>query len=193
MTSGFTTESHSMPRRTLYLLRHATAEPSSAAPEDYARQLSALGRAQAEALGAHLQAEGFGRPAFALCSGAARTRETFSLVSKAWGAAPETTYTDRLYHASTGGMLAQIQELPAACACVLVVGHNPGIHLLAAQLGGDGDAQALDDVALRYAPGTMSVFHFESESWEELAPRAASLSHLIAPESLQAGAIMGAA
>jgi phosphohistidine phosphatase len=116
--------------KTLILMRHAKAVREHEAPSDRERRLTVCGRRDAEAAGAALRAEGL-HPDLALVSAAARTRETaFHALA---GIAPLTQQVEEtLYLASPDA----IWDAAAASGgeAVLVIGHNPGLQELAAEL-----------------------------------------------------------
>jgi phosphohistidine phosphatase len=118
--------------KTLYILRHAKAVADSS-HGDAARSLAKRGRKAAEAMGAFLGSRE-PLPALILCSPAARTRETLDLVLPALHPTPSLAFEEGLYLATATNLLERLQKLPKAVGCALVIGHNPGLHELAARL-----------------------------------------------------------
>mgnify|MGYP000910525209 CR=1 FL=1 len=114
----------------LILLRHAKAVPESDAPEDRARVLSPRGRADAIDAGAALAEQGM-RPDKAIVSTAARTNETWEIVGPMLGN-PPVEFRDALYMADADTIWAE--AVRGKADKVLIVGHNPGLYDLAAQL-----------------------------------------------------------
>ncbi|MFJ6716990.1 SixA phosphatase family protein [Streptomyces sp. NPDC091259] len=127
------------PRR-IVLLRHAKAEWSDGT--DHERPLAERGRHDAPAAGRKLAQTGIGFD-LALCSTAARTRETWKLAVQALPHRPRTTYEERLYDASLGQLIALLNETPDEVADLLVIGHNPGMHALADALSGTAQGDTL--------------------------------------------------
>ncbi|MFI5980898.1 SixA phosphatase family protein [Streptomyces sp. NPDC051555] len=127
------------PRR-IVLLRHAKAEWSDGTDHD--RPLAERGRVDAPAVGLKLAETGIAFD-LALCSTAARTRETWKLAVHALPHRPKTLYEDRLYEASLGELIALLNETPDEVTDLLVIGHNPGMHALADGLTGrsEGDTR----------------------------------------------------
>ncbi|MFD0268434.1 SixA phosphatase family protein [Streptomyces sp. NPDC127106] len=128
------------PRR-IALLRHAKADWPQVADHD--RPLAERGRKEAPAAGLKLAETGITFD-LALCSTAARTRETWKLAVQELPQRPKTVYEERLYEASLGELIALLNETPDEVADLLVIGHNPGVHALADALAGrvEGDALA---------------------------------------------------
>ncbi len=108
----------------LILIRHAKSSWDNPYGDDHARVLNKRGRASAKALGAWLVEQGY-VPDVLLCSDAARTQETAAL------ALPDhkPVLLARLYHAAPQTILDMVSKQTARC--VAVIGHNPGIGMLA--------------------------------------------------------------
>ena len=169
-------------QRRLILVRHAHAVTEDEGG-DHARALSAQGVAQAAALGDWLRAQSW-LPEAALCSTAARTRQTLGILAeslRAAGACPflPTQLSDRLYLASVGDLLAQIQAADDAVETLLVVCHNPGAHgllgLLVDEAATDADAEQL---LLQFPPSACALLTLPATHWRDVAPQSARLEVL---------------
>jgi phosphohistidine phosphatase len=101
----------------LILLRHARAEPGTAAMADEDRPLSPRGRADAARIGDWLRILGL-PPLRVACSPSRRTRQTLDALHLD---AP-ATFPDALYLADAETILAHAGPVPT-----LIVAHNPGI------------------------------------------------------------------
>lgn len=124
--------------RELILLRHAQAEPANPTQDDAARALSARGRSDADAAGDWLRRQN-AAPTLALCSPAARARETCDRVQALL--APMELHIDARIYEATPGALIRILDDHAASPSILLVGHNPGLEgLLALCLSGSSSA-----------------------------------------------------
>ncbi|MFG2623338.1 SixA phosphatase family protein [Streptomyces sp. NPDC048473] len=127
------------PRR-IVLLRHAKAEWSQ--DSDHERPLAERGRKDAPVAGRKLVDSGIVLD-LALCSTAARTRETWKLAVHELPHRPRTVYEERLYEASPGELIALINETPDDVHDLLVIGHNPGMHAVADALSESSEGDAL--------------------------------------------------
>ena len=125
----------------LLLLRHAKSSWDVPETDDHARDLAPRGAAAAPRMGALLAARGL-VPDRVLCSTATRARNTWALVAAALPAPPEPLLLDELYLASPARMLRLIARHAGDSRRLLLVGHNPGMHSLAADLAGTGDLTA---------------------------------------------------
>jgi phosphohistidine phosphatase len=122
----------------LVLARHAKAVTDGGAGGDHARVLADRGRRDALRLGIRLLEAGW-LPDRVVCSDAARTRETWALVSEALhraGHQPPVTFERRLYLADPDRVVDVARDLGEAGGCLLLVGHNPGWEQLGARLVG---------------------------------------------------------
>lgn len=127
------------PRR-IVLLRHAKADWPEGSDHD--RPLAERGRKDAPAVGLKLAETGIAFD-LALCSTAARTRETWKLAVQELPHRPRTSYEERLYEASPGEIIALLNETPDEVGDLVVIGHNPGMHAVADALSGRAEGDAL--------------------------------------------------
>ncbi|MCB5181191.1 SixA phosphatase family protein [Streptomyces antimicrobicus] len=127
------------PRR-IAILRHAKADWPDV--PDHDRPLAERGRKDAPAVGLKLAATGIAFD-LALCSTAARTRETWKLAVHELPQRPRTVYEERLYDASLGEIIALLNETSDEVGDLIVIGHNPGMHALADALTGSAEGDAL--------------------------------------------------
>jgi phosphohistidine phosphatase len=115
-------------------MRHATAGAAPAGGEDIDRALTPAGHAEAALVGAALARTGLA-PTRALVSAAARTRQTWAAMAKDFpGAAAH--FGDGLYNADSGRLLSLIADEAEAEGdeTVMILGHNPGVHVAAVHL-----------------------------------------------------------
>lgn len=112
----------------LILIRHAKSGWDDPMADDHARDLTDRGRKAASAIGRWLQSSGY-RPDVVLCSDAMRTQETASHLLAAFDPPTNLQLVPALYHASPDTVLDQAQRQNAAC--IAIIGHNPGIGMVA--------------------------------------------------------------
>ncbi|HEV2635957.1 MAG TPA: histidine phosphatase family protein [Actinocrinis sp.] len=160
--------------RRIILVRHAKAvEPDV---RDHERALAGRGRRNAPDAGRWLAASGV-VPDLALCSTAARTRETWKLLSAELADAPRTVYDERIYGASPGALFAVVSETPDDVADLVVVGHNPGMHALAYMLSRES-AQAEELITRMNETGfptcAIAILAIEG-GWPDVVPGAGRL------------------
>ncbi|ROR90671.1 phosphohistidine phosphatase [Nocardioides aurantiacus] len=160
------------------VLRHARAE--SFAEEDHARRLTARGRRDAAAVGEWLAGTDV-RPDVALVSSAARTRETWDLLTAALADAPEAQVRDDLYSASADTVLDALRAVPEDVTTVMYVGHNPTAASLAQALeDGEPDVEAFVALSRGFPPGAAAVLRVPV-AWSDLDAAGARLVDFHAP------------
>ncbi|NGO80754.1 histidine phosphatase family protein [Streptomyces sp. YC504] len=165
------------PRR-LVLLRHAKADWPQIA--DHERPLAERGRKDAPAAGRRLAESGIAFD-LAVCSTAARTRETWKLAVGELPQRPKTVYEERAYEASPGELIAVLNETPDDVADLLLIGHNPGMHGLADVLAGSAEGDAGVRMERRGFPTSALAMLTFKGSWKSLEPGVATLFDYWAP------------
>jgi phosphohistidine phosphatase len=152
----------------LCLLRHAKSDWGDPSKDDFDRPLNARGSKAADFMAGYIAQSPY-RPDAVLCSTAARATATCAPLCEALGKEVPITYRDELYHAMPDVMLDEIRAASDEAGTLLVVGHNPGLVLLAIALADDPD----DETALRVAHGVPTggfiVFEFDIDRWSEIA------------------------
>ncbi|TRW97434.1 histidine phosphatase family protein [Paracoccus sp. M683] len=151
--------------RRLILTRHAKSAWDDPTLDDHDRPLNDRGRRSARALGDWMASRGY-EPEEVLCSTARRTQETWEKIA---GAALEVRPVVRiektLYHASPERMLKVLQS--ATQPTVMILGHNPGIAALAAELPA---RPPLDPDFRRYPTCATLVVDFQVDDWKDIRP-----------------------
>jgi phosphohistidine phosphatase len=169
--------------KTLILLRHAKSSWDDTALADFDRPLAPRGLKAARLVGEELARRGW-RPDRALVSPAARTRQSWELVSAQLPGRPEADFPEALYDASAEEILAEIRRAPEAVGGLLVLGHNPGLEDLARGLAGDAsEAGALARLREKFPTAALARFLFDGR-WAELDPGGARLTHFVRPKDL---------
>ena len=156
--------------RTLVLLRHAkSAYPDGVA--DHERPLSSRGNREAGLAGDWLRAN---LPAIdaVLCSTATRARNTLART----GIDAPLRYAARLYGATPGTMIEEINRVSDDVTTLLVVGHEPTMSEVAIVLSGaEGtDTAAAQRISAKYPTSAIAVLHLAGR-WNQLEPGGAAL------------------
>ena len=166
--------------RSVYLLRHAKSSWTTGAP-DHERPLAGRGRRAAKAIARHLREQGI-EPELVLCSTARRARETLGRIEPALGA-PTVLIEPGLYGASKDELLDRLCGVPDGVGSVMLIGHNPGIQLLALELARPGaGARELEE---KYPTAALVTLAFPDASWEALGPGSAELVGFVRPRDLE--------
>ena len=169
--------------KTLYLLRHAKSDWGSPGLDDHDRPLAARGERAAAVMGVHFAQQQY-QPSLVLCSSARRTRQTLEALLPHLPGQPELAVEERIYLASSGQLLARLQEVDDGQSGVLLIGHNPGIAELAQTLAGSGERASLRRLAARFPTAASAVCEFDLEHWRDLAPGSGRLLAYTTPKDL---------
>jgi phosphohistidine phosphatase len=164
----------------LYLLRHAKSSWKEPGVPDHDRPLSGRGRRAAKAMAAHLRAQGI-EPELVLCSTAERTRQTLARIEPALGA-PEVRFERELYGAAAATLLDRLQRVEDPIGSVMLIGHNPGLELLALDLARPGPA--LRKLSAKYPTGALATLELAAPSWRALGHGSAELTGFVVPREL---------
>ena len=143
----------SEPQRTLLLMRHAkSAYPPNVADHD--RPLAPRGIREAGLAGDWLRANAPGIDAV-LCSTATRTRQTLAQT----GIGAPVRYSERLYGATPGMMIDEINEVGDSVNTLLVVGHEPTMSSVSLGLASSDDANdaAVQRISEKYPTSAIAV------------------------------------
>ena len=171
-----------VPRHVIYLLRHAKSSWDEPELLDHERPLAKRGRKAVALLREHARKSGIA-PDLVLCSSAARAIQTLEGVRE--GLPPEAVVEIEagLYAAGAGSLLGRLRRLPEELGSVMLVGHNPGIEDLAAELAGGGDPDARAAMEAKYPTGGLATLAFEGP-WRELDREGATLEAFAVPRRL---------
>ena len=119
--------------KNLFLLRHAKSSWDNAALADFDRPLSKRGISNAILLSEYVQKHNITFD-LVLSSPSERTQSTLDLVLSSLDYFPTTTLKESIYHASPSSLTQLIKEQDNEINNLLVIGHNPGLHILTEQL-----------------------------------------------------------
>ncbi len=153
---------------TLVLLRHAKSAWPPGVPDDQ-RPLNVRGRRDAVAAGTVLAARA--PIELALVSPAQRARETYERVAPELVAAPEPTYDERIYEADPADLLEVLGEVPAGIGRVLMVGHNPGIEMLALRLSQPQETPDFLQMVAKYPTSAIAEIELAGD-WSQISTSA---------------------
>ncbi len=168
----------------LLLLRHAKSSWDDPDLADHARPLNLRGQQAAKAMALAMRQFGL-QPDHVMVSSARRTLQTLAALDL-WQRPPVVEPMDALYLADAEDMLDLLREIPAAADSVLLVGHNPGLHLLAMMLAGAGAARVdkqVQRMASGFPSGALAQFGVASP-WRELCEGGGRLLRFVLPSDL---------
>lgn len=168
----------------LYLLRHAKSAWDDPDVGDHARPLSKRGVGDGPRMGRYMAQHEL-KPDCVLSSDSERTRETVALVLAELGTpAPQVVFDAELYLASSYGIVERLRAGAGDAKCVMIVGHNPGMHALALALAGEGCRKGMQELAVKYPTAALAVFEFDTDDWREVGPGKGVLKAFVRPRDL---------
>lgn len=163
--------------RTLILLRHAKSAYPADNTVDHDRPLAPRGDREARLAGDWLRAS---LPAIdgVLCSTAVRTRETLDRI----GVQAPVRYVERLYGATPGTIIAEINTVSEDVSTLLVIGHEPAVSQVALGLAGaDGTSRsAAEQIATKFPTSAIAVLRVPC-GWDRLELGTAALTRFHVP------------
>ncbi len=171
--------------RVLQLLRHAKSSWRDGDIADRDRPLNRRGHQAGRLLAAHLARQP--PPDLVLCSSALRTRETFEHIARAYPTRPPLAVEEGLYLANARAILKRIEAAPDEAITLMVIGHNPGLHELAAQLARHGARADRARLTGKFPTGALARFRFAGP-WRDIAHVSIALTSYIVPSDLDGAA-----
>lgn len=144
--------------KTLLLLRHAKSSWGDDSLADYDRPLNDRGRHDAPRMGQLLASLDL-VPQLIVSSAAVRAQKTARLVARAAGYEGDIRLTNELYLADPETFITVASETEDTVERLMLVGHNPGIEELVAQIG---------DAAESMPTAALACFHLSIDHWSEL-------------------------
>ena len=169
-------------QRTLLLLRHAKAEHVQG-KLDHDRELASRGRRDAHAVGEWLcDTSQAVVPDLVLCSTSERTCQTLDEVCAGGASVKDTRFDERIYNATSSGLIDVLREVPDSVNTVLMIGHAPGIPDLATALAQDtaGSTAAAERLSRGFPTSGLAVLGFEGR-WASLVPDTGYLREFVVP------------
>lgn len=155
-------------------MRHAKSDWGHADLSDHYRPLNPRGRRDAPRMAQWLEST-WGLPDLILASTALRVQQTLDGMLGSWASQPTIYPHAPLYLASPETILQTIRADALDANHLLVVGHNPGMQILASQCA---------DQPLEFPTAAAAVFRFNGDDWSTLTPGKLDLIGFNKPKAL---------
>jgi len=168
--------------KSLTLLRHAKSSSGDPALGDFERPLDGRGQRAARAIGRAMRAHGL-RFDRALASPAARIRETLVNVAKSYGTI-DASFDERIYLASPETLIKLVRDTPDRVESLLIVGHSPGLPMLAQRLTRDDAGGLRAQLGEKYPTAALAEIALPVEHWRDVADGIGTLERFIRPRDL---------
>ncbi len=170
--------------RRLHLLRHGKSSWDEAGLADHDRPLAKRGRHAADLIADHIRERAIA-PDVVLCSSSRRTRETLDRIQRALPPGTPVEIECELYAASAERLLARVRRLPDEVVSAMLIGHNPGLQLLALELAARG--AELERMGHKFPTAALATLDITSEGWGRLGAGDAELVGYVRPRDLEPG------
>ena len=161
--------------KNLFLLRHAKSGWDNAALVDFDRPLSKRGISNAILLSKYIQRNSISFD-LVLSSPSERTQSTLDLVLNSLDPIPTTSLKESIYHASASSLSQLIKEQDDEINNLLIIGHNPGLHIL---------TETLTNESIVKFPTCAFVKITNFNQWKDLDAGILNLELLITPKELK--------
>jgi phosphohistidine phosphatase len=156
----------------LILLRHGKAETDATSGQDFDRALTERGRRDTLVVSQAMADDGL-YPDLVLVSPAARALQTWEAAATVFSHA-RFEMALALYDIGPAAILALAQDAGRKARTVMIVGHNPGLGALSAQLAQSARAgpEVMARIGMSFPTGAASVTHFDPPTFSLYAPKA---------------------
>ena len=161
--------------KNLFLLRHAKSSWDNAVLADFDRPLSKRGISNAIQLSEYIQKHSISFD-LVLSSPSERTQSTLDLVLSSLDPIPTATLKESIYHASASCLSQLIKEQDDEIKNLLVVGHNPGLHIL---------TETLTHESIVKFPTCAFAKITNFNHWKDIDAAILNLESLITPKELR--------
>ncbi|QRR03695.1 SixA phosphatase family protein [Dyadobacter sandarakinus] len=166
-------------KKTLILVRHATAEDQSFRMKDFDRNLNNKGLSEAEAMGKWMAAGQIGAEIW-VTSPASRAYKTAEIMAKLLDVAPSTFVSvPEIYDGGPKAYLRAVNTTHVDAESVILFGHNPDITYFAEYLSG-ADLGTMDK-------GAVAIIEFEEQEWIEISAKTGKLVLYKTPQQVKEG------
>ena len=167
----------------LSILRHAKSSWDDPRLDDFNRPLNDRGWKAARRMGRELKARGI-KIDLVLSSTAARARETIDGVQEKYDFDAPIEFDQGLYLASEAELLERVRALDDEVKSPLLIGHNPGLERLIAELTRHDKTGLRRRVEGKFPTGAFAVLELPAHHWREVEPGHGKVVELVLPKEL---------
>jgi phosphohistidine phosphatase len=165
------------------LLRHFKSSWAEPGLLDRDRALAPRGQRDAIAMAETMIARDLA-PDRILCSPARRTRETLAQMQEHLHCDCPIDFLEELYSGSEPGYRAIIAAKGGDADRLMVIGHNPRIHVTAVELVGSGRHGDQENLEAKYPTGSLAVIEFDVDRWHAITEDSGRLVAFIRPHDV---------
>lgn len=163
-------------KKTLILVRHATAEDHSFLIKDFDRKLNDKGLGESAKMGEWLATANISADIF-ISSPAPRAYQTAEIIAEKLGLNAGQLISDRdLYDGGPKAYLSALNSVSESFSKLMLFGHNPDISHFAEYMSGT-DLGSMKK-------GSVAIIEFEGLKWEELSAKTGQLTLYKTPKQV---------
>lgn len=160
-------EKNNAMKKTLILVRHATAEDQTFRIKDFDRNLNNKGLAESEVMGRWI-ADSNVKPDIFISSPAARALKTAEIFAKQLGVnTASINQKQEIYDGGPRAYLSAINSVSEDFSYLILFGHNPDITYFAEYLSGANIGSM--------KKGGVAFIEFNNQKWEEISAKTGDL------------------
>lgn len=171
--------------RTIYLLRHAKSSWRDGSLSDFDRPLNKRGLRARDTMAQHMRNRGY-RPDVIICSPARRATMTFEAIRPVVGDACAVDFDEGLYMGDPKALAHRIERVDDGARSVMLIGHNPGMHMLALALAEPSSTPAFNGLQFKFPTAALCVLRAQRRSWNALEAKSHQLVEFALPRELAA-------
>ncbi|ACT94014.1 SixA phosphatase family protein [Dyadobacter fermentans] len=164
-------------KKTLILVRHATAEDQSFRIKDFDRNLNSKGLSESLAMGKWLVEEGV-KPDLLVSSPASRAFKTAEIIAGQYKIPVDAIQTQAgIYDGGPRAYLQAVTTVQEAHSTLMLFGHNPDITYFAEYLSGASIGSM--------KKGSAVFIEFKNQKWEEISAKTGDLVLYKTPKQIR--------
>lgn len=164
-------------KKTLILVRHATAEDQTLLTKDFDRNLNSKGLGEAAVMGEWLAATNV-KPDIFITSPASRAYKTAVIIAEKQGVNIVSLVSKpEIYDGGPKAYLNAVNQVSEEFSMLALFGHNPDITYFAEYISGT----SLDSMK----KGSVAIIAFENFKWEEISAKTGKLTLYKTPKQVR--------
>ncbi|MCF0050046.1 histidine phosphatase family protein [Dyadobacter chenwenxiniae] len=164
-------------KKTLILVRHATAEDQTLLTKDFDRKLNSKGLAEAAVMGEWMREMDI-KPDIFVTSPASRAYETAVITAGKLGVDVGSLVSNAdIYDGGPEAYLAAVNTVPETYSKLALFGHNPDITYFAEYISGASIGSM--------KKGSVAIIEFENFKWEEISAKTGNLALYKTPKQVR--------
>lgn len=166
--------------KTLYLIRHATAEDGSTSSmfRDFDRDLISAGIIETARMAKYMLSKSYSTDLI-VSSTANRAAETAKILAEQWKMDVDAIqFDDNIYGGGPRAYLTALNKLEESVNSATIVGHNPDISFF-------GEYLTRDDTGGQMRKAGVLILTFENLTWAEISNKSGNVKAFHDPKTVQ--------